>query len=127
VSHATETHELPAAASKRWRRPAHGDRPPDHRSARRVRAALIVDPARAWRAYYINWLFVFSIAQGGFMLAVVTSIAKGLWSRPIRRIALAHVAFLPIAFVAVLPILIWGRRTSGRGSSTRCTTARKSG
>jgi hypothetical protein len=71
-------------------------------------AALLVDSARAWQAYYINWLFITSIAQGGFMLAVVTSIAKGLWSRPIRRIALAHVAFLPIAFLLVLPILIWG-------------------
>jgi hypothetical protein len=71
-------------------------------------AALFVDATRAWRAYYINWLFVMSIAQGGFMLAVVTSIAKGVWSRPIRRIALAHTAFLPIAFVTVLPILIWG-------------------
>jgi hypothetical protein len=71
-------------------------------------AALVVDAPRAWRAYYINWLFVMGIAQGGFMLAVVTSIAKGIWSRPIRRIALSHVAFLPVAFVAVLPILIWG-------------------
>jgi hypothetical protein len=71
-------------------------------------AALFTDATRAWRAYYINWLFVMSIAQGGFMLAVVTSIAKGMWSRPIRRIALAHTAFLPIAFVTVLPILIWG-------------------
>jgi hypothetical protein len=71
-------------------------------------AALLVDETRAWRAYYINWLFFLSIAQGGFMLAVVTSIAKGLWSRPIRRIALAHAAFLPIAFVTVLPILIFG-------------------
>lgn len=71
-------------------------------------AALMVDSTRGWRAYFINWLFITSIAQGGFMLAVVTSIAKGLWSRPIRRIALAHVAFLPIAFVLVLPILIWG-------------------
>jgi hypothetical protein len=70
--------------------------------------ALMTDPARAWRAYYINWLFVFSIAQGGFMLAVMTSLAKGLWSRPIRRIALAHTAYLPIAFLTVLPILFIG-------------------
>jgi hypothetical protein len=71
-------------------------------------AALLVDDTRAWRAYYINWLFTFSLAQGGFMLAVVTSIAKGLWSRPIRRIALAHVAYLPVAFLTVLPILFVG-------------------
>jgi hypothetical protein len=70
--------------------------------------ALLLDAPRAWRAYYINWLFVLSIAQGGFMLAVVTSIAKGIWSRPIRRIALAHVAFLPIAYVTLLPILLFG-------------------
>jgi hypothetical protein len=69
---------------------------------------LVVNAERAWRAYFINWLFFLSIAQGGFMLAVVTSLAKGIWSRPIRRIALAHVAFLPIAFVAVLPILFGG-------------------
>jgi hypothetical protein len=70
--------------------------------------ALLVDDTRAWRAYYINWLFTFSLAQGGFMLAVVTSIAKGLWSRPIRRLALAHVAYLPVAFLTVLPILFVG-------------------
>jgi hypothetical protein len=70
--------------------------------------ALAVNAERAWRAYYINWLFFLSIAQGGFMLAVVTSIAKGIWSRPVRRIALAHVAFLPVAFLAVLPILFIG-------------------
>jgi hypothetical protein len=38
----------------------------------------------------------------------VTSIAKGMWSRPIRRIALAHAAYLPIAFITVLPILFIG-------------------
>jgi hypothetical protein len=72
--------------------------------------ALTLNTPRAWRAYYINWLFFLSIAQGGFMLAVVTTIAKGIWSRPIRRIALAHVAYLPIAFLTVLPILFIGAR-----------------
>jgi Ni/Fe-hydrogenase subunit HybB-like protein len=68
-------------------------------------AALATDAARAWRAWYMNWIFFMGIAQGGFMLAVVTYIAKGIWSRSVRRIALAHVAYLPIAFVAVLPLL----------------------
>jgi hypothetical protein len=109
VSHASELHDMPArrieavGAGLRIAIPALV-----LIGAVAFAAALFVDATRAWRAYYINWLFVMSIAQGGFMLAVVTSIAKGLWSRPIRRIALAHVAFLPIAFVAVLPILIWG-------------------
>jgi hypothetical protein len=109
VSHATEHHEMPA---RRIEAIAPGLRIAIPAmilvGAIGLAAALFIDEARGWRAYYINWLFVMSIAQGGFMLAVVTSIAKGIWSRPIRRIALAHSAFLPVAFVAVLPILIWG-------------------
>jgi Ni/Fe-hydrogenase subunit HybB-like protein len=69
-------------------------------------AALLTDVERAWRAYHMNWLYFTSIAQGGFMLAVVTTIAKGMWSRPIRRIALAFSAFLPIAYLLVIPIFI---------------------
>lgn len=109
MAYATETHEMPAA---RIESVNGGLRTATAGliilGAVAFVAALLVEPARAWRAYYINWLFLLSIAQGGFMLAVVTSIAKGIWSRPIRRIALAHVAFLPIAFVAVVPILLVG-------------------
>jgi hypothetical protein len=109
VSHATESHDMP---SYRIEAVASGLRVAIPAliliGGIALVAALLMDSTRAWQAYYINWLFITSIAQGGFMLAVVTSIAKGLWSRPIRRIALSHVAFLPIAFVLVLPILIWG-------------------
>jgi hypothetical protein len=70
--------------------------------------ALMVDAPRAWRAYHFNWLFFTALAQGAVILAVVVSIAKGIWSRPIRRIALAFAAFLPISYVAVLPILFLG-------------------
>jgi hypothetical protein len=109
VSHGTEIHEMPA---RRIEAVASGLRIAVIAliaiGGIALAAALLLDSTRAWRAYLINWLFIVSIAQGGFMLAVVTSIAKGLWARPIRRIALAHVAFLPIAFLLVLPILIWG-------------------
>ncbi|HEX2167481.1 MAG TPA: hypothetical protein VHG09_09655 [Longimicrobiales bacterium] len=71
-------------------------------------AALMVDAPRAWRAYHFNWLYFTTLAQGGVILAVVVSIAKGMWSRPVRRIALAFAAFLPIAYIAVLPILLVG-------------------
>jgi hypothetical protein len=109
VAHATELHELPARRIEAVN--------PGLKTgiialiavgAIAFVVALMTNPARAWQAYYINWLFVFSIAQGGFMLAVITSIAKGMWSRPIRRLALAHAAYLPIAFITVLPILFIG-------------------
>lgn len=70
--------------------------------------ALMVDAPRAWRAYHFNWLYFTTIAQGAVILAVVVSIAKGMWSRSIRRIALAFSAFLPVAYIAVLPILFIG-------------------
>jgi hypothetical protein len=109
VSHATETHDMPA---RRIEAVSGGLRIAIPAliliGGVAVAAALFIDARRGWHAYLINWLFITSIAQGGFMLAVVTSMAKGLWSRPMRRIALAHSAFLPIAFVTMLPILIWG-------------------
>ncbi len=67
-------------------------------------AAFLQNPTRAWRAYYFNWLFFISIAQGAVLLSAVVTIAKGLWSRPLRRIALSFAAFMPIAYLMLIPI-----------------------
>ena len=67
--------------------------------------AFGADQARAWRAYHFNWLFFTSIAQGAVTLAVVVTITRGVWSRPIRRLALSFAAFLPFAWVLAIPIL----------------------
>jgi hypothetical protein len=68
--------------------------------------AFAVDPDRAWRAYHFNWLYFTSIAQGAVILAVVVTITRGVWSRPIRRLALSFVAYLPLAWLLAIPILI---------------------
>jgi hypothetical protein len=70
--------------------------------------ALMTDPSRAWRAYHFNWLYFTLMAHGAVLLAVVVTIAKGMWSRPIRRLALSFVAFLPIAYLLMLPIVTVG-------------------
>lgn len=67
-------------------------------------AALAADGDRAWRAYQVNWMFFTSVAQGAVLLSAVVAMAKGLWSRPIRRFALSFVAFLPISFLLFLPL-----------------------
>ncbi len=67
--------------------------------------AFASDIDRAWRAYHYNWLFFTSIAQGAVTLAVVVTITRGVWSRPIRRLALSFAAFLPIAWLLAIPIL----------------------
>lgn len=70
--------------------------------------AFLVDPARAWRAYLFNWLFWMSVAQGAVVLAAAVTITRGVWARPIRRIALSFVAFMPIALLLLLPLLFAG-------------------
>lgn len=67
--------------------------------------AFAIDADRAWRAYHFNWLYFTSIAQGAVVLAVVVTITRGVWSRPIRRLALSFVAYLPIAWLLAIPIL----------------------
>src|SRR5690606_30872885 len=57
-------------------------------------------------AYLFNWLFWTSIAQGAVVFAAAVAITRGGWARAARRIALSFVAFLPIALVLFLPILI---------------------
>lgn len=68
---------------------------------------LATDADRAWRAYTFNWLDFTAMAHGAVLLAAVVTITRGVWSRPIRRIALSFVAFLPLAFLLFLPMLIW--------------------
>jgi hypothetical protein len=70
---------------------------------------LMADADRAWRAYSYNWIMFAGIAQGAVVLAAVVTIARGVWSRPIRRVAVSFVAFLPVAYIILFPpLLIWG-------------------
>jgi hypothetical protein len=109
VSHGTVTHDIPA---RRIESLSSGLRIAIPAlillGAVAFAAALMVDAPRAWRAYHFNWLYFTLIAQGAVILAVVVTIAKGMWSRPIRRLALAFSAFLPISYLGVLPILFIG-------------------
>ncbi len=66
---------------------------------------LGTDPDRAWQAYVSNWLFFTSVAQGSIILCAVTVITKAKWNWSVRRVSLAMGAFLPIAFLLLLPML----------------------
>lgn len=64
---------------------------------------------RLWRSYLFNWVYFTGIAQGAVVLGVIVTIAKGVWSRPLRRVALGFVVFLPLAYLILFPpILFWG-------------------
>ncbi len=68
-------------------------------------ATLLADPARAWRAYVVNWLFFTSMAAGAMAFTAATVITKARWNWSVRRVGFAFSAFLPIAFVLLLPML----------------------
>jgi len=70
---------------------------------------LFIQPDRAWQALLVNWLFFTSVSSAGVMFVAVQRIATARWSRPIVRFLEGYVAFLPIAFVLLVLILVVGR------------------
>ena len=67
--------------------------------------ALSNDADRAWQSYVSNWLFFTNVAMGAMLLTVATWITKSKWNWSVRRVSLSFVAFLPISFVMLLPML----------------------
>jgi Ni/Fe-hydrogenase subunit HybB-like protein len=69
---------------------------------------LMNDPDRAWQAYVANWLFFTGVALGAMIFTAATVIVKAKWNWPVRRLGLAFVAFLPISFLLLLPMMSLG-------------------
>ncbi len=66
---------------------------------------LSQDAHSAWISYVSNWLFFTSISAGAVLFAMATWIVKAKWNWSVRRVSQSFVAFLPIAFVLLLPML----------------------
>ena len=64
------------------------------------------DSALAWQSYVVNWNYFASIAMGGVIVAAVTWIVKAKWNWSVRRIHHSFAAYLPIAFVLFIPMLL---------------------
>ncbi|MFQ5881405.1 MAG: hypothetical protein ACE5I9_02870 [Candidatus Methylomirabilales bacterium] len=67
-------------------------------------AGLLVDPARAWQAYLVNFLFWGGLAQGGVVFAAVYHVVEARWGPPVRRLAEGMSAFLPVSLVLFFPL-----------------------
>ena len=70
---------------------------------------LFLAPGRAWQALLVSWLYFTSISSAGVMFVAVQRITTARWSRPIIRFLEGYVAFLPVAFVLLLLIILVGR------------------
>jgi hypothetical protein len=72
-------------------------------------AGLFMAPDRVWPAFHANWLFFASLSTAGVVFVAVQRITTARWSRGVIRLMDGYVAFLPVAFVFLLVILLAGK------------------
>ena len=72
-------------------------------------AGLLNDPSAAWRAYHVNYLYFGILAQAALCLACAFVIIGARWTGPIRHVAEALAAWVPISFVLFLIGNFFGR------------------
>ncbi|MEP6691442.1 MAG: hypothetical protein ABJD07_09810 [Gemmatimonadaceae bacterium] len=61
---------------------------------------------RAWQALHYNWMFFTTVSQAAVVIVAVQRITTARWSRPIVRLLEGYVAFLPVAFVLLIVIVL---------------------
>ena len=72
-------------------------------------AGLLSDhPETAWRAFHVNFLYFAGLSQAGLVLACAFVIIGAGWPGPVRRIAEALAAWVPVTFVLALFVLLLG-------------------
>ncbi|MCZ6750381.1 MAG: hypothetical protein O7E51_00965 [Acidobacteria bacterium] len=68
------------------------------------------NPVRAWQIFLVNFLFWSGVAVAGVVLAAIFQVTNARWARPLKRLAEACAAYLPVSFLLFL--CIWfGRRS----------------
>lgn len=68
---------------------------------------LFTNPDRAWQALHFNWMYFAVISTAGTTFAAVQRIVTARWSRPMIRFTEGFVAFVPVAFIILLGILLF--------------------
>ena len=63
------------------------------------------DAGRSWQALLVNFLFFGGLAQAGVIFSCILQVTSARWGRPLKRVAEATAAFLPVAFVLLLVLL----------------------
>jgi hypothetical protein len=66
-------------------------------------------PDRVWRAFHANWLFFATLSSAGCVFVAVQRITTARWSREVIRLMEGYVAFLPVAFLFLLLIVLVGK------------------
>ncbi len=69
---------------------------------------LTIDKERAWHAYLTAYFYFFTIAIGGLFFTSIQHVTRAGWSVNVRRFCEGLAAFLPLAFVGGLILLLGG-------------------
>jgi hypothetical protein len=68
---------------------------------------IAIDATRAWTALLVNFLFWSGLGHAGVAFSAIFCLTSARWARPLKRVAEATVAFLPVSAV-MLAILLAG-------------------
>ena len=60
---------------------------------------LVSDPATAWRAFHVNFVYYAALSQGGLCLACAMVIIGATWAGPVRHVAAALAAWVPVTLL----------------------------
>jgi len=60
----------------------------------------------AWQALLVNTIFFGGIALGGLAFSIIFTITSAIWGRPIKRLAEALGAFIPVGALLLLLLLL---------------------
>lgn len=66
------------------------------------------DALRTWQIYIVNYVYWTGLAFGAVLFSAVLNLSKAVWGRPIKRLAEAFAAFLPVSYA--LFWVIWPGR-----------------
>lgn len=67
-------------------------------------AGLNADAKRAWFSFVLNHFYFMSLAIGGLFFASIQWLTGAMWSAPVRRVAEAFTAYLPVALIAFIAL-----------------------
>lgn len=69
---------------------------------------LLKNPERAWHGYLVGYFYFFAIAIGGLFFTAIQHVAKAGWSVNVRRFCESFTAYLPVAAVGAIGVLLGG-------------------
>lgn len=64
------------------------------------------EPERAWQTYLVNFVFWTGLSFGTVLFSAILTITNARWGRPLKRLAEAPGAFLPVSLAMFLVIFL---------------------